>query len=110
MQVSGLQPDLVLVAGASWAGVVGSLAAGGLAAELRANGVAIISTPSLAAGEAMVGVSATAPTFYRRGITVAVGYVGDQLIRNMAMLLGEVDCAVIVSDPSAWTIVTGLGA
>lgn len=107
---SKLRPDVVLVSVSSWAGAVESLAAAGLAAELRAQGVSIISTPSLVAGECLIGVSATAPTFYRGGITITSGHVYSQFVRNVVTMLAEIDACVIVARPDAWTAVTGLGA
>jgi HK97 family phage prohead protease len=75
---------------------------------LLPGGCPIVPTAGLVDGQALVGAASTAPLFSRGGVSVELGFHGQNFVRNITTLRGEVDAAVGVTLPAAWAKITGL--
>jgi HK97 family phage major capsid protein len=72
-------------------------------------GVPVVVTPAITANTALFGDFSTYSYIARRmGITVEVGYVNDNFVRNLKTILAEERLALIIRRPAAFATVTGL--
>ena len=62
----------------------------------------VVETEAVPAGTALVGDWRRAVLFDRRSLTISVGTVGDDFIRNIVRLLGEVRAGFTVVRPTAF--------
>jgi HK97 family phage major capsid protein len=72
----------------------------------RVSGVCRWSTDALSAGTALVGDFSKAVLFDRQSLTMTLGTINDQFIRNMVTVLGEIRAGFGVVRPSAFVKTT----
>ena len=107
--VIGVEPvAYAALLAASATAVTGTIGSPGLSGAPNLFGVPIVPCPGLAAGTALVGNGPSAALYERMAITVTLGFINDQVIRNMVTVLAETRVAAGVSRPSGWRVVTGL--
>ncbi len=71
-------------------------------------GLNVVQTTGLTEGTALVGDFNQAALLLREGLTMKVGYVNDDLIKNRQTIVAELRAAVAVFRPAAFCEVTGV--
>jgi HK97 family phage major capsid protein len=71
-------------------------------------GLKVVQTVAETEGTALVGDFNQAALLLRQGITMKVGYVNDDLIKNRQTIVAELRAGVAVYRPAAFCTVTGL--
>jgi HK97 family phage major capsid protein len=69
-------------------------------------GVAVVETDALTAGTALVGDFSKAVLFDRLALSITLGTINDQFIRNMVTVLGEIRAGFGVVRPAAFVKAT----
>jgi HK97 family phage major capsid protein len=70
-------------------------------------GLPLIETDSIPAGTALVGAFDRAILFDRQSVSISVGTINDQFVRNQVAVLAELRAAFAVVRPAAFCTVTG---
>jgi len=71
-------------------------------------GLNVAQTTGMPEGTALVGDFNQAALLLREGLTMKVGYVNDDLIKNRQTIVAELRAAVAVFRPAAFCEVTGV--
>lgn len=74
----------------------------------RIFGLPVVLTTGASEGTALVGDFNQASLLFRQGLTMKVGYVNDDLIKNRQTVVAELRAAVAVFRPAAFCEVTGV--
>lgn len=98
MQTAGFTPSVVVMSPAEWLNIItmksggdGQYFSGNYLGEqpLFMRGLRVVLSPSIAARKAMVLDAAHSELLIVDGFSVEIGYTGDDFIKNLAVVLGE---------------------
>lgn len=98
MQTAGFSPNVVALNPADWLSIAvaksdldGHYLSGSYlgSVEMNLRGLRVVLSPSIAAGKAMVMDSSHSELLVVDNFTVEIGFTGDDFVKNLAVLLGE---------------------